>query len=241
MDAEAIGRLSIGSLKSILFTNHVAAGQVLEKAELVRKVVTLVDDERRERERQRQIQELEEMERLQREQERRDEADRRAREQTEQQRRERAERAQQRIEEEEDPDRPGGTSQPALGTPETSPVITNPGEPEGRNESAPPPRSPPKAPSPQASAPPPPPPRPIERSGLCVVCQDEEANIAIVDCGYVSSEGSARQTTLTHLITCRHLCMCRGCSDLIMSSSRECPLCRTRIVTEARLLRIFKS
>jgi hypothetical protein len=25
----------------------------------------------------------------------------------------------------------------------------------------------------------------LERNGLCVVCQDEEANIAIVDCGYV--------------------------------------------------------
>lgn len=61
----------------------------------------------------------------------------------------------------------------------------------------------------------------LERNGLCVVCQDEEANIAIVDCG--------------------HLAMCRQCSDLIMSSSRECPLCRTRIVTDARLLRIFKS
>jgi len=61
----------------------------------------------------------------------------------------------------------------------------------------------------------------LERNGLCVVCQDEEANIAIVDCG--------------------HLAMCRNCSDLIMSSTRECPLCRTRIVTEARLLRIFKS
>jgi len=60
-----------------------------------------------------------------------------------------------------------------------------------------------------------------ERSGLCVICQDEEANIAIVDCG--------------------HLALCRGCSDMVMSSSRECPLCRTRIVTEARLLRIFKS
>ncbi|KIJ61546.1 hypothetical protein HYDPIDRAFT_42521, partial [Hydnomerulius pinastri MD-312] len=60
-----------------------------------------------------------------------------------------------------------------------------------------------------------------ERSGLCVICQDEEANIAIVDCG--------------------HLAMCRSCSDLVLASSRECPLCRTRIVTEARLLRIFKT
>jgi len=61
----------------------------------------------------------------------------------------------------------------------------------------------------------------LERTGLCVICQDEEANIAIVDCG--------------------HLAMCRGCSDLVMNSSRECPLCRTRIVTEQRLLRIYKT
>lgn len=60
-----------------------------------------------------------------------------------------------------------------------------------------------------------------DRSGLCVVCQDADANIAVVDCG--------------------HLAMCRECSDLVMQSSRECPLCRTRIVTEARLLRIFKT
>ncbi|PSR76581.1 hypothetical protein PHLCEN_2v8339 [Hermanssonia centrifuga] len=61
----------------------------------------------------------------------------------------------------------------------------------------------------------------LERTGLCVICQDDEANIAIVDCG--------------------HLAMCRNCSDLIMASTKECPLCRTRIITEARLLRIFKS
>lgn len=75
----------------------------------------------------------------------------------------------------------------------------------------------------QHPPPPQPPPRttPAERSGLCVICQDQEANIAIVDCG--------------------HLAMCRACSDLVLASSRECPLCRTRIVTEARLLRIFKT
>ena len=27
----------------------------------------------------------------------------------------------------------------------------------------------------------------LDRDGLCVVCQDEEANVAIVDCGYVRS------------------------------------------------------
>jgi RNA polymerase subunit RPABC4/transcription elongation factor Spt4 len=43
------------------------------------------------------------------------------------------------------------------------------------------------------------------------------------------------------IIDCGHLAMCRGCADLIMGSTRECPLCRTRIVTDARLLRIFKA
>jgi hypothetical protein len=84
----------------------------------------------------------------------------------------------------------------------------------------------------------------LERNGLCVVCQDEEANIAIVDCGFVFKNLSSANASprLTNDFFFRsHLAMCRHCSDLIMSSSRECPLCRTRIVTEARLLRIFKS
>lgn len=43
----------------------------------------------------------------------------------------------------------------------------------------------------EESGPPPLPPKAqamashLERTGLCVICQDEEANIAIVDCGYV--------------------------------------------------------
>jgi len=82
----------------------------------------------------------------------------------------------------------------------------------------------------------------LERNGLCVVCQDEEANIAIVDCGYVFIFSQVLlPACLDEYLFCSHLAMCRNCSDLIMSSSRECPLCRTRIVTEARLLRIFKS
>ena len=82
----------------------------------------------------------------------------------------------------------------------------------------------------------------LERNGLCVVCQDEEANIAIVDCGYVFIFSQVLlPACLDESLFCSHLAMCRNCSDLIMSSSRECPLCRTRIVTEARLLRIFKS
>jgi hypothetical protein len=39
----------------------------------------------------------------------------------------------------------------------------------------------------------------LERNGLCVVCQDEEANIAIVDCGYVFTSAylSARVTDVS--------------------------------------------
>jgi len=59
-----------------------------------------------------------------------------------------------------------------------------------------------------------------ERTGLCVICQDEEAIMAVVDCG--------------------HLAMCKECSDGVMSTSRACPLCRTNI-SQARLIRIFKT
>ncbi|KAJ7334716.1 hypothetical protein DFH08DRAFT_291679 [Mycena albidolilacea] len=61
----------------------------------------------------------------------------------------------------------------------------------------------------------------VERTGLCAICQDEEATMAVVDCG--------------------HLAMCKDCAELVMWSSRECPLCRTRIVTAARLIRIYKT
>jgi len=65
------------------------------------------------------------------------------------------------------------------------------------------------------------PPASVERDGLCVVCQENEAQLAVVDCG--------------------HLSMCQECSALVMKTSRECPLCRTRIVTEQRLIRIFRT
>ena len=78
----------------------------------------------------------------------------------------------------------------------------------------------------------------MDRDGLCVVCQDEEANVAIVDCGYVRS---IRVICGVLLVPRRHLALCMGCSDIIMNSTKECPLCRTRIVTEQRLLRIFKT
>jgi len=63
--------------------------------------------------------------------------------------------------------------------------------------------------------------REAEPTGQCVVCQDEQANIALVDCG--------------------HLALCKSCSDKVMKSTRQCPLCRTRIGSEQRLLRIYRT
>ncbi|KIM46818.1 hypothetical protein M413DRAFT_440392 [Hebeloma cylindrosporum] len=201
MSPESIASLSISALKSILFINHVNVGQILEKSDLVSKVMTLIQDEKAERERQRQAEEREEMELMQRELERREAVRQRALE------REAADAATSRE--------TGGDQAQQGGDNETPAQHSD----DPRSGASPVPSPPPKSlvppPKVQGSA------STLERTGLCVVCQDEEANIAIVDCG--------------------HMAMCRGCSDLIMASSRECPLCRTRIVTEARLLRIFRT
>ncbi|KDR80146.1 hypothetical protein GALMADRAFT_265323 [Galerina marginata CBS 339.88] len=57
-------------------------------------------------------------------------------------------------------------------------------------------------------------------TGLCVVCQDEEASMAVITCG--------------------HMALCKGCSEIIMESTRECPLCRTGIATKSHIIRIFR-
>ncbi|KZP15321.1 hypothetical protein FIBSPDRAFT_912562 [Athelia psychrophila] len=181
---EGIKALSVGTLKAILFHNHVNARLILEKSDLVEKVVMLVEAERSERERKARVDEEEERARHRAVDERRE--------------RERADANAQYEEMEPEPE-PGSAD---------AGHHMNADEPEEKVKVYPlPPVS-------QMAA-------DLERTGLCVICQDEDANIAIVDCG--------------------HLAMCRGCSDLIMASSRECPLCRTRIVTEARLLRIYKT
>jgi len=200
MTSEAIGSLSISALKAILFTNHVNAGMILEKSDLVAKVKVLAADERRERERQRALEEQEEQERVERQRvllqqfraQRQKEERARSHEHTDGEHRQETEGA------ETDGDAHLHVEQ-SSGEASTAPL-------------APPPKTHGTTHGTTAD---------LERAGLCVVCQDEEANIAIVDCG--------------------HLAMCRGCSELIMASSRECPLCRTRIVTEARLLRIFRT
>ncbi|KAG5646718.1 hypothetical protein DXG03_002400 [Asterophora parasitica] len=182
MSEEAIASLSIGALKSILFTNHVNAGMILEKGELVARVKVLIEDERRDRERQRAQEEAEEAERieLQRrmlEEHARVQRGREERLRAEQQARDQAEAAALRE---------GGVEAdvdmaeevPTEGAPGTEAQAGEPGE-------SAPTSSP--APSPPPSIPPKTPPRAAdqERPGLCVICQDDEANIAIVDCGYV--------------------------------------------------------
>ena len=228
MTPEAIGALGVGILKSILFSNHVNAGQVLEKGELVRKVLTLVEDEKVERERERVRHEVEEAE----EQMQRD----MARRERERQTRRQAQRA--TVEDEvssdsdSDQERP---RRPLAAPPSSEDVIMDDRRPPSTSQPSAPPAP---APAEQTKPKPAPAVRSLERTGLCVICQDEEANIAIVDCGWVIfSFLPAAQPNFID----RHLAMCRACSELVMSSSRECPLCRTRIVTEARLLRIFKT
>lgn len=177
-----IATLSIGTLKAILYENHVKVdfSQVLEKTELVKRVQMLVSEERKRLERQRAAEEAEEAE-------------------------ERGIASRASL----DPDLRTNTNSPdsGVGT-EAIPVPTGP----------------------KAS---------VERDGLCVVCQDQEAVFANIDCG--------------------HLCMCPDCSKLVLATTRECPMCRTRcvsfagsdetftdigwirIVTEQRLIRIFRS
>ncbi|KAJ3861034.1 hypothetical protein EV359DRAFT_48001 [Lentinula novae-zelandiae] len=243
MTTESMSSLSISSLKAILFANHVNSSMILEKGDLVRRVVGLVEDERRERREheQRELEEQrqrEETERIEREREEREDQERiriqhemmeaferekRERESREQELdREREETARRREEEPID----GLQSDLMQVDSESESRHTHNGEhnPNPTSSSSPPPPPTPPKTSPTPSKTPPKAPATaafVERTGLCVVCQDEEANIAIVDCG--------------------HLAMCRSCCDAIMQSTRECPLCRTRIVTEARLLRIFKA
>jgi len=230
---ERIAALSSHTLKAILFDNHVNARLILEKGDLVAKVTTLIEDERRERARRaRELEEEEERERAMREISENEERERMAAATAEQRRREHDRSRERRrmmqqatvVEVRDDPD--------AIVDGAESIRTWNSDEEDEDEEATPEMRTVPLPPPPVPSKGPPLPPKgpPVstrmpmaaaERSGLCVICQDEEANIAIVDCG--------------------HLAMCRSCSSLVMQSSRECPLCRTRIVTEQRLLRIFKT
>jgi hypothetical protein len=171
MPPESIRSLSIGHLKNILFTNHVNAGTILEKGDLVSKVLTLVEDERKERERQRQMEEMEEMERVQREIEAMEER----------QRREWMEAATDSSDQFGPHSQVDGESSSHFGRVDErdgqeASAADQTVESAQQTTSAP---AFPKQPKVPVST--------MERNGLCVICQDEEANIAIVDCGYVIS------------------------------------------------------
>ena len=169
MSDAQVAALSIGSLKEILFKNHVTARLVVEKGELVSRVKTLVEEERAEREHKA----------------REEEAERQYEEQIRTVR--------------DASSAPAGPSQSASPTPERAqsgeggvqmPVpqpaaAESAAFPEAETSSSPPKRVVTPQPattlpsSAQAMA------SRLERTGLCVICQDEEANIAIVDCGCV--------------------------------------------------------
>ncbi|KAJ3796160.1 hypothetical protein GGU11DRAFT_832890 [Lentinula aff. detonsa] len=239
MTTESLSSLSISTLKAILYTNHVSSGigsgMILEKGDLVKRVIVLVEDEKRER-REHEERELEEQtlrqerERMEREKEEREDQERiriqhAMMEAFERERKEREERDREQQEDarRQEEERTGELENDRMqvgGESESQPQSDI--DRDSTPSSSPPPPIPPKVPTPfKAPSKAPATAAFVERTGLCVVCQDEEANIAVVDCG--------------------HLAMCRTCCDAIMQSTRECPLCRTRIVTEARLLRIFKA
>ncbi|KAL1733401.1 hypothetical protein EV714DRAFT_234781 [Schizophyllum commune] len=198
MSDDEIGHLSVHALKGILRTNHVPLGQVLEKADLVSKVKALVGEERRMVEVREAV--------------------------------EAAEKGEWEV-----PPRVITPQPPAQDQPAPSPDAQHDDAPAAPSSDAAasstspaddaplPASSPPRAakPAPSSHAKPSPATSYADRPGLCVVCQDEDAVLAIVDCG--------------------HLALCAPCAALIMRSTRECPLCRTRIVTEQRLLRIWRT
>ncbi|KAG8829080.1 hypothetical protein FRC17_007157 [Serendipita sp. 399] len=138
LSREDVNEYSVSTLKGILQANHVNARLILEKSELVDKVMGLIETERRERAREQAIHEAEE----------------RARQEYQRQR------------------------MVQVQTEAGINATTGQGQPQRT-------RSPPPAP-PMNPVPSPISTGFIERDGLCVICQDEEANIAIVDCGHMN-------------------------------------------------------
>lgn len=171
MSPAEISGLSIGALKAILFRNHVNAGSVLEKSDLVSKVKVLIEDERLERAEaiRRAEEEEREMWAMRERAAEREREERERREQAQQQVATTAGTSQQASRADEDGDqdssrRSQDDSSPPIPPPDDSKPKPPPGSPSG------------KLPSKTMAA-------HLERTGLCVICQDEEANIAIVDCG----------------------------------------------------------
>lgn len=190
---ENISSFSVSQLKEILITNHVPAPRmILEKSELIERVLRLVTTERREREHMEAVREREEWEAQEhawaareREKQAREAREREAIKREEQERRSRQETYRTTVED-------ASASDDSINNPRepapTSETVSTTGN-DGPQEEAPqdPPPSPPtEMPDVESEVDPPLPPRPgAERSGLCVVCQDEDANMVIIDCGYV--------------------------------------------------------
>ena len=201
---EDLRSLPVSVLKEILFHNHVNARLLIEKSDLVERVTTLIADERRERERQEMFRQMEEeqerLRRMEEEQERLRRMELEVGTHTE------------RLDElhlasepqpplqtsdtvlESTPDTAldrgpefledsNGTSQPipTVHTEDVTPSEAVPSPPEQQSSvnTQTPPKSNPVLTSRPGMA------INLERNGLCVICQDEEANIAIVDCGWV--------------------------------------------------------
>ena len=192
MAPEDLRSLPISVLKEILFHNHVNARLLIEKSDLVERVTTLITDERRERERQEMFRQMEEEQERLRQTEMETEAhgerlDRLHLDSESQQPRQMSDAPPESI-----PDTGLGqgaetlagsndVSQdiPTVNTEDTTPpsVVPIPSEQQSQSDTSNSPRPMPGLASRPAIA------INLERNGLCVICQDEEANIAIVDCG----------------------------------------------------------
>lgn len=205
MTQDEISHLSVSNLKDILFQNHVLARQILEKSELVNKVIRFIENEREERARSQAMHMQEEWEAQERERERERQREREEQERErlrreareEERRRERREAYRARVES--DSGSEGGVDSTLGGglppdgaplmrprtPPSSGPLHPVPDQVSSSSIATPSTSSPPRSP---VQAPPPKPPSvasSAERNGLCVVCQDEESNIVIVDCGSV--------------------------------------------------------
>lgn len=159
-------------LKSILFQYHVNARLLIEKSDLVERVKTLVNEERKDRQRDALFREQEEQMEAERQRERYDELER------ERQARDAPSEGEEapviHVDEVDSSSIPPQHTSDADMDMDTHQVMVMPEE----ENPHPPLVSPPKpvrSPAAMASG--------LERTGLCVICQDEEANIAIVDCG----------------------------------------------------------
>ena len=161
MPDAAVQKLSISALKAVLFRNHVNTGMVVEKAELVAKVRTLVADERQEREAAARRQEEDDRELM--------EALAESRREHEEALARQGAAAPEEVQGGDAPAPASAEPQEELAGQEGTAAPAQPAEPK--------PAAPKMTPKAQAMA------AHLERTGLCVICQDEEANIAIVDCG----------------------------------------------------------